>query len=191
MDRYPLPWYLTVVLLSPGHRVSFDSNEIGRLFQSHGPMVYGRARKLLGSHADAEEATQDIFVKIMTGTDRPSSSRELVLWLSRITTNYCLNIIRDSRRRREIAREKMPFAPDNVSSREPDLLVDARALLAQATEREAEAAIYVFIDGMTHKEAAMMLDVSTRTVGNLLARFTAAAQDAAVPADKRRTGGAS
>jgi RNA polymerase sigma-70 factor (ECF subfamily) len=41
--------------------------------------------------------------------------------------------------------------------------------------------VYVFLDGMSHEEAAELLGVSKRTVGNLLERFQAWAQEQLEP----------
>ena len=49
-------------------------------------------------------------------------------------------------------------------------------LLAEADEKQAQAAVYVYLDGMSHEEAAELLGVSKRTVGNLIDRFVAWAQ---------------
>ena len=46
-----------------------------------------------------------------------------------------------------------------------------RTLLQEADEEQAKAAVYVYIDGMSQNEAADLLGVSRRTVGNLLDRF--------------------
>jgi len=51
-----------------------------------------------------------------------------------------------------------------------------RALLQRAEPQQAEAAVYVYIDGMSQLEAAKLLNVSRRSVGNLLERFNAWAQ---------------
>jgi RNA polymerase sigma-70 factor (ECF subfamily) len=51
--------------------------------------------------------------------------------------------------------------------------VHLRRLLAEADEQQARAAIYVYLDGMSHEEAAAVLGVSKRTVGNLIDRFLA------------------
>src|SRR5690242_5113313 len=128
-------------------RVSIDSKQVASLFQKHGPMVYSRARRLLGNHEDAEEATQDIFVRVIANGEMPPSPNEVVLWLSRITTNHCLNKLRDGGRRKELFAMKVKDATEDRAAATADQLAAARALLSRADERQAQAAIYVFIDG--------------------------------------------
>lgn len=150
-----------------------DSQQIASLFQQHGPRVYRRALRLLGNPADAEEATQEIFIRVLSHMGGFQQRSQLTTWLYQITTNYCLNLIRDRSRRTELYDAHVaPTAGDSEeSAARPDDLVLLRKLLADADEQQAQAAIYVFLDGMSHQEAAEVLGVSKRTVGNLIERF--------------------
>lgn len=149
--------------------------QVGDLFQKHGPAVYRRALRLLGDAADAEEATQEVFIRVFRGLDGFDGQSQLTTWLYRITTNYCLNRIRDRKRRRELFREN--FQPDDPErpATAADLLL-LRRLLGEADEEQARVAVYVYMDGMTHEEVAEILGVSRRTVGNVLSRFHAWAE---------------
>lgn len=160
-----------------GARTAAESRDVARLFGDHGAMVYGRARRLLGTHADAEEATQEVFIRVITGAESVPPAGEVVPWLCRMTTNYCLNKLRDGSRRRVLLDTRVSPAAGEPAASGPDDLAQARALLSGAEPRQAQAAIYVYIDGMSHDEAAEMLGVSRRTVGNLLDRFTAWARE--------------
>ncbi|WP_052519071.1 RNA polymerase sigma factor [Archangium violaceum] len=151
-----------------------DSQQISLLFNQHGPRVYRRALRLLGNPADAEEATQEIFIRAFRAAGSFRQQSQMTTWLYQITTHYCLNLIRDRSRRTELHEEHVSPMADSDSraaSVSPDDLVLLRRLLAEADERQAAAAVYVFLDGMSHEEAASVLGVSKRTVGNLLERF--------------------
>ena len=143
------------------------------LFQQYGPMVYRRALRLLSNHHDAEEALQEVFVRALKNPKGFEQRAEVSSWLYRITTNYCLNVIRNRQRRQELW-EEHGSVPTELGARARQLVL-ARQVLAQVDERCGEAAIAVYVDGMSHHEAAAVLGVSRRTVGNLLARFNAAA----------------
>ncbi|MCG8416545.1 MAG: RNA polymerase sigma factor [Proteobacteria bacterium] len=141
-------------------------------FRLHAGLVYRRALILLGNASDAEDAVQDVFIRALANRGRFRAESRATTWLYRITTNYCLNQLRDSSRRLELLRERygeqdeLPGAPD------PDDRIALRRLLAEAQPDQAAAAVYVFVDGMTRPQAAQALGVSLRTVGNLLTRFT-------------------
>lgn len=162
-----------------------DSQQISVLFSQHGPRVYRRALRLLGNPADAEEATQEIFIRAFRSAEGFRQQSQLTTWLYQITTHYCLNLIRDRTRRTQLYEEQVAPMEDGTEKAEPaspeDLLL-LRRLLSEADERQAAAAVYVFLDGMSHEEAASVLGVSKRTVGNLLERFQAwAAERVAQP----------
>lgn len=146
--------------------------DLDTLFRRYGPMVYRRAVQILGNHAAAEEATQEVFIRAMKAGDRFVAEARPSTWLYRITTNYCLNQIRDSKRRRELLDERKAEVTPHSVARDPQKLAVLRSLLVEADAQQARAAVAVYIDGMSHAEAAKILGVSRRTVGNLCDRFT-------------------
>jgi RNA polymerase sigma-70 factor (ECF subfamily) len=167
-----------------------DSQQISQLFSQHGPRVYRRALRLLGNPADAEEATQEIFIRAFNAAGEFRQQSQLTTWLYQITTNYCLNLIRDRSRRSALHDEHVAPMADGMERADParpDDVVLLRRLLAAADERQAAAAVYVLLDGMSHEEAASVLGVSKRTVGNLLERFQAWANEhASAPPEPAR-----
>lgn len=150
-------------------------SDIGALFAQHGPAVFRRANRLLGNEADAQEAVQEIFIRVVKGVERFDRRAAVTTWLYQITTNYCLNKLRDGQRRRELVEQE--GTPTEQADARAESLSLMRQLLREADPREAEAAVFVFIDGMSHDEAAEVLGVSRRTVGNLVERFSTWARE--------------
>jgi len=152
--------------------------EVGELFRLHGAMVYRRAFRLLGRKEDADEATQEVFIRVMRSMSEFEGRSSVTTWLYQVTTNYCLNLIRDRGRRRQLFHENVAtpslLEPNQRTSATDQLFL--RRLLAEADEQQARAAVYVYLDGLSHEEAAELLGVSKRTVGNLIDRFLAWAQ---------------
>jgi len=151
---------------------TFDKAEIADLFRRHGAMVYRRAQRLMGNAADAQEATQEVFLRVLRRGPGFEGRGSVSSWLYRITTNYCLNQIRDRSRRRELFSQHVaPAAPRQARAASPVALGTVRRLLAEADPLQAQAVVYVYLDGLSYSEAAPLLGVSKRTVGNLLTRF--------------------
>ncbi len=146
-------------------------------FEAYGPVVYRRALQLLGTPAAAEEATQEVFVRAARAIHKYDPRAKPSTWLYRITTNHCLNALRDERRRAELLAERSEEVTPGAPGYDPEKMAAMRALLGRADEREAAAAVAVFVDGMSHAEAAEVLGVSRRTVGNLVERFMAWARE--------------
>jgi RNA polymerase sigma factor (sigma-70 family) len=71
-----------------------DRKALRRLIERHQPFVFNLAIRMFGTRADAEDATQEVFVKAITslGTFRYASSFRT--WLYRITVNHCVRMRR-------------------------------------------------------------------------------------------------
>src|SRR4051812_21153555 len=81
---------------------TIEKTDVAQLYRDYGAMVFRRALRLLANRQDAEEATQEVFVRVMRTEAGYSGKGELIGWLYRITTHYCLNRIRDRRRRQDL-----------------------------------------------------------------------------------------
>ena len=109
--------------------MSQADRRLAALFQAHKRQVYRRALRLMGNAADAEDVTQEVFIKAMRSP--PLEGREQVAWLYRVTTNHCLDVLRGRGRRRELMDEVVkPAAPDRVEVRADDALTLITGLTA-------------------------------------------------------------
>lgn len=153
------------------HRVSGPIT-VEALFEAHLQHVLRRARQMLGNTADAEEVAQDVFVRAMRSLDR-FDGQSPASWLYRITTNECLNRIRNAKRRRALFEENVQPMIATQSAGSPDHALMLRWLMANADERQAQCAAYVYFDGLSYPEVAELMGVSLRTVNNLIDRFRA------------------
>jgi RNA polymerase sigma-70 factor (ECF subfamily) len=136
-------------------------------------MVQRRARQLLGSDAAAQDAMQEVFLKVLHAGDDFRREASAVTWLYRIVTNHCLNVIRDDVRHRELLVERSPAIPPTTAPTEDRLTL--RQLLAAVPEELREIAIYYYVDQMNQDEIAQLLGLARSTVGNRLAEFRARA----------------
>jgi len=148
-------------------------DEVAAHFEQHGPMVFRRALMLLGNVAEAQDVLQEVFIRAMKAADRFERRAEVSTWLYQITTNYCLNQIRNAKRRRELLDERTDALPGQL---DPADRLALRQLMERADPKEAEVAAYVYFDGMTRKEVAEIVGVSERTVKARLAAFNAFAK---------------
>ena len=68
--------------------------EISQLFEKYGPLVYRRALSILKNPEQAQEATQEVFIKAFQAAEGFDGRSKVTTWLYRITTNHCLNQLR-------------------------------------------------------------------------------------------------
>ena len=149
-------------------------SQVARLYRELGPVVYRRCLRLLGDRAAAEDATQEVFVKLMRDMDRLKDRETVLPWVYRVAMNHCLNVRRDARRRgQDELAEDLEIVPDAQGER-PDAYPDrqlAQAVLARFDEETQAVAVGVLVDGMEHEEIAAVLGISRRTVSRKLVRF--------------------
>jgi RNA polymerase sigma-70 factor, ECF subfamily len=85
-------------------------NRLTELYRTYGPVIYSRCLRLLGDRAAAEDATQETFMRVHRHLDKAPDPTEVLAWIYRIAANYCLNEIRDRKRRWEL-HETLPDLP--------------------------------------------------------------------------------
>jgi RNA polymerase sigma factor (sigma-70 family) len=150
-----------------------DPLDIAALYRRYGGMVRGRCRALLGNDADAQEVTQEVFLRLHRYRDSFRGESSPSTYLFKITTSTCLNRLRTHKRRREDLVDELPEPPrpnstllDEVALRQlADLLLDG------VDEGIAAAVVYFYVDGLTHAEAGELLGVSAAAVRKRVATF--------------------
>ncbi len=70
-----------------------------QLVKNYQEKVYWIVRKMVIDHEDANDLTQDVFVKIWKNIDKFRADSQLYTWVYRIATNECLNFLKKKQRR--------------------------------------------------------------------------------------------
>lgn len=154
-----------------------NAHEVEELYRRYGPTVLRRARAILRDEHAARDVLQETFLlAIQERSFRGEASP--MTWLYRITTNLCLNRIRDEGRRSELLAAR---GEELEEARPAD--AEGKTTLAQllrnVPDELREIAIYRWVDHMTQEEIAAIVKTSRRTVGNRLEEFRRLAQEAA------------
>ena len=71
-----------------------DSRAFEEIVSAHEATVYHLALRQLGSREDAEDAAQEVFLKAWTGLASFRGDSKLSVWLYRITSNVCTDLLR-------------------------------------------------------------------------------------------------
>lgn len=157
------------------------------LYRTYGSMVLRRARTLLGDDTAAQDMVQEVFMKAIRAFPSFRGESSLTTWLYQVTTNHCLNAIRDSARRRRALDRRMPVEEPVAASAEDR--VGIGDLLKKLPRELAEVAIYYYVDQMNQDEIATLLGISERTVRNRLRDFKQAARARLAPGSTEEAAG--
>ncbi len=144
------------------------------IYRRYSPRVNAICRRMLRNPTDADEATQEAFLRSFVALGRFNGQYQLGAWLARIATNICLDQIRRKSRTPETydtPDEKLDLEP---SDQQPELLVTEQIQLAKAMSEmqplHAEALFLRAVEGLSHQEMSDQLDMSPQQVKSLLHR---------------------
>ena len=79
-----------------------DEAAFAEIVRRYSPRVFRTASRFLRRREQVEEASQEVFLKAFTELDAFEGRGSLEGWLTRITTNTCLNLLRSAKRRPEM-----------------------------------------------------------------------------------------
>jgi RNA polymerase sigma-70 factor (ECF subfamily) len=156
------------------------------LFHQHYDRVYGLLFRLLGNRDEAEDVTQEVFLKLHNQAFsrrflQRNREHNIGAWLYRTATNMGYNAIRGRQRRWQRNTilvpdpQGIPGAEKEVEQRERETAV--RQTLAKLPERDTQLLLMRQM-GFSYAECAAAIDVAPTSVGTLLARAAAAFKEA-------------
>src|SRR5688572_3228820 len=67
------------------------------LYSKYGGAVFARCQYLLKDRAQAEDAMQDVFAKVLLSHTGFRAEASPMTWLMKIATHHCLNQVRSAR----------------------------------------------------------------------------------------------
>ena len=79
-----------------------DESAFEEIMRRYSRRVFHYASKFFRQRSLVEEAAQEVFLKAFTELDSYEGRGSMEGWLTRITTNTCLNLLRSSKRRPEL-----------------------------------------------------------------------------------------
>lgn len=128
--------------------------------------VYRLALHLLGSPADAEDAVQEVFLRLYTSHKDFDGETHLRRWLLRVTANHCRDLLKSPWRKRRVALDLIP-EPAVFDRPEDGELYRAVMALPQGHR----AVLYLFYyEDLTTKEIAQVLGLRQSAVTTRLSR---------------------
>ena len=142
-----------------------DEAAFETLVRQHADAVYGHALRFFGDPDAAEDAVQEVFLKVHRSLSTFEGHSTFGTWLFRVTRNVCLDMFRSGKRR------PIPVDPVDIPEKAQGDVSDpvvASTVLQEAVaalqpeERDAFNAVTLF--DLDYREAAAALDVPVGTV---------------------------
>jgi RNA polymerase sigma-70 factor (ECF subfamily) len=137
-------------------RQAGTSLDFERLYETYRSRVFNTAYRMLSNRADAEDVTQDVFVKVFKKLGSFRGDSAVSTWIYRIAVNACL----DFRRRRRLRQTVSIDEGIEVGSTP----LSVTRLIESALPKMAEGYRQVFvlhdIQGLKHEEIGKILGIT-------------------------------
>ena len=161
--------------------MQLSSQQIAGLYDQYGALVYRRCRSLTGNDEDAYDLMQESFMRLVINAESLNGTASPLTWLYRVSTNLCLNRMRDAR-----ARAKKLQTPDAAATQLPGMSAFAgidperrklvTSLLLRVDDETRAIVIYYFVDELTLDEIAELVELSVPTVRKRIQHFQGASR---------------
>ena len=160
-----------------------------KLYSEYKTLVFNVALNYLQNLEDAEEITQDVFVKVYHSLENFNQKSSYKTWIYRITINQCLDFIKkkNSQKRFFIFGKKSQNEQEYLNTttfEHPGILMENKeeaAILFEVintlTENQKTAFLLSKLDGLSNPEIAEIMQLSISSVESLIFRAKTSLQE--------------
>ena len=146
------------------------------LYEMHRTKAYHLSWRMLGSSEDAEDALQEVFLKVFDRIKNYRGDSAFSTWLYRMTTNHCLDLLR---RRKIVAFLGFENAPEVADKKDSAKAIDlglspsVERVLAKLPEKQKACLLLREMDELSYEDIAVALQLSLGSVKSNIHRAKA------------------
>lgn len=145
------------------------ANSFQDFYQRHSATVYRAALRVTGNGADAEDALQTVFMRILNLNPPPDLETVSESYLRRAATNAAIDILRQKASRGELPLEG---GPDHAGPANTALLKEQlRRALSRLDPEDAQLFVLRNLEGFSYEELADQFAIERGTVASRLHRI--------------------
>ncbi|MDG1176382.1 MAG: RNA polymerase sigma factor [Flavobacteriales bacterium] len=157
-----------------------NETQFNVIYNEYAKLVYNLSLHYLHNTEDAQEATQDVFVKIYNKIEGFNNKSSLKTWIYRITINHSLDVIKSKSRKLRILFSREYEDNDKIDFDHPGIKVESKEVVEKIMkeinslpENQKTALILKGIEGLSQKEIASILKIKEKALESLLSRARA------------------
>jgi RNA polymerase sigma-70 factor, ECF subfamily len=156
-----------------------DSDAWGVLYREYASAIFRFCRRALPTREDAEDATMDIFAKLMRDNRllQYDQNRSFTAWLYKVAANHCWDVLRRRKTRQDKETDDLENVPlEHPDPNQLDQLIEQRTseevrrALDKLGARARMALVMRYYSDMSYDEIADALGVRRAFVGVVLLR---------------------
>jgi RNA polymerase sigma-70 factor (ECF subfamily) len=154
--------------------IGHDPEAFGRLYDMHVDRVYRHIYYRVGNQADAEDLTQQVFIKAWQAIDRyKRKATPFVAWLMTISHNLVVDFYRTKKDKVHLEAEVLANDPASNPERAAEASFEQQRLqraILQLRGDEQQVVILRFIEGFKFAEIASLLNKKEGNIRVILHR---------------------
>ncbi len=149
-----------------------DGDAFGLIYEKHVRRIYALCLRMLSDPRQAEEATQDVFVRMWETVNSFQFRSAFRTWFHRLGVNVVLGYIRTAKRRsdRTWSVEDVDVFQREVREAMPETRLDLEEAIARLPAGAKEVLILHDIEGFRYREIAELIGTAEGTVKSQLSR---------------------
>ncbi len=158
-----------------------DYNAIEDIIDVHQTRVYNAILHIVQNENDAEELTQDVFIKVVKNISSFKGASAFGTWVYRIGVNEALSFLRKKKAQKRWGWVRSIWSTENTIDpsdfTHPGTVLENKeatdkifAAVAQLPERQKAAFTLRYIDKLSQSEVAIILNCNESTLESLIQR---------------------
>lgn len=149
---------------------SYGFNLLVRAYQQR---VYWHVRKMVVDHDDADDLTQEVFIKVHKHIDSFREDAQLFTWIYRIATNECLTFLNKKRRRfflplEDVGKELASKLDTALEMTGDDIQIKLQKALLKLPDKQRLVFNMKYFDELSYED---MAQITKTSVGALKASY--------------------
>ena len=155
--------------------MSGRKQEIAAAYEQYGALVLQRCYYILGDRQRAEDALQEVFVRLLKYNSDLSQIQSPVRWFYRIAENTCYDLLKDSKRH-PVAEQEPAEASERLPTYHPLHEIVSRDIVRRLFQGmkdpvARQVLLLYYRDGLTQHRIAEQLETSRQTIHNKLVKI--------------------
>ena len=135
------------------------------LYNRYSAKIFGKCLTLLRDEFKAQDATQDIMMKILLNLNKFSGNSKFSTWVYSITYNFCIDSIRKSKKDKSILMDDVSMFSDVEDEVSDKFLLEIKLerlkrILEMINVEDKSILLMKYMDGLSIKDIASIKDKS-------------------------------
>ena len=151
-------------------RLGETKERLEQIFRDYYQLIYRVAFSQVKNHADAEDITQEVFLKIIRHDMRYQSMEHERAWIVRVTINLCRDLLKSKWHKTSVSMEEVSDAQRGSCENFTEIQDDMMWAVLQLPEKYRNCLYLFYYEDYSIKEIAQSLEMPENTVKTNLKR---------------------